>query len=497
MKCLSCSSLLLLLFVPAFSQEFTIHSNGLIYDEATIKHLHHIVDSLHLTQKSCGLVREYHALAQGKAHFIEIQGEQAEAAYEAIKAGISYENFRTRFEADVLKENLTVLRTYYEERNVKLVEVMALPEKHRVVTEAELAPPEDAFAGKWVAWYDVQKRYADSDLATLSAYWFTESMQRARMDDKYAVLLQYADCMIDTNTQIFLETASQKWARYFDNKADSAKRTGNKIDQAMSFADSYPGKPYQEDFKDYDSYLEAGEKWNKKRLAWLKDTVAKSDTLRMLFNEAYSQALKSGTYERAFEMAVGAALSKRHELQLLRSRIVYGQCSADASPRRHVQNIAAAAAESHSWDVFLRAHLDIMNDNVDRASDGSWAWGERDTYIREMEELGINVTDLLIGVCLRVDDAPENHYFASVSRTGRALAETRTPGEVEQKLLAMIGDEKLDDYNRLLLVYLFKHYNHHLKNQVRQKKNTAALTEAMKKMPANLSADLKPDFEGR
>ena len=49
----------------------------------------------------------------------------------------------------------------------------------------------------------------------------------------------------------------------------------------------------------------------------------------------------------------------------------------DNSPRIHALNIAKLSAETINWEVFLRAHLDIMKDKFERMSDGSYAFGGR------------------------------------------------------------------------------------------------------------------------
>lgn len=88
-----------------------------------------------------------------------------------------------------------------------------------------------------------------------------------------------------------------------------------------------------------------------------------------------------------FEEYVSCYKSPKVALELKRSRIVVGGCSQDMSPRVHAMNIALLSAETINWEIFLRSHLDIMNDNFERMSDGSYAWAGRKTYIKELEVL--------------------------------------------------------------------------------------------------------------
>lgn len=188
------------------------------------------------------------------------------------------------------------------------------------------------------------------------------------------------------------------------------------------------------------------------------------------------------------------ALSFKKKVLLLddlRSTRVVGSCSQDDSPRMHAVNIALVSAETYQWEVFLKAHLDIMNDRFERVSDGSYAYGARQTYIRELEELNINVTDLILGISFRVENPASNHYYGSINRVGRALSETKNKPEIEKTILSIIEDSELDYFNRLLFYYLFKNYNYHLKDEKIKKENDQKLEIAASKLPDYFSSKLK------
>lgn len=158
----------------------------------------------------------------------------------------------------------------------------------------------------------------------------------------------------------------------------------------------------------------------------------------------------------------------------------------DNSPRIHALNIAKLSAETTNWEIFLRSHLDIMNDRFERVSDGSYAWGRRKTYIRELEVLDINVHDLLLGITLRIDNPSMNHYFGSIPRIGRALSETIKSDEAELKMLQLISDQSVDTYNRVLVYYLFLNYNHTIEDKTKQALNEEKLKKAVETFPANV-----------
>lgn len=170
-------------------------------------------------------------------------------------------------------------------------------------------------------------------------------------------------------------------------------------------------------------------------------------------------------------------------LEELRSTEVIGSCSQDKSPREHAVNIAMVSAETQRWDVFLKAHLDIMNDRFERNSDGNYAWGQRNTYIREIEELNINVTDLLLGIIFRIKNPATNHYYGSIGRIGRALSETQNRKEVEQAMLSIIADQDLDLYNRLLFYFLYQNYSHYITDEAVKSEIAARLALVTKTLP--------------
>lgn len=187
-------------------------------------------------------------------------------------------------------------------------------------------------------------------------------------------------------------------------------------------------------------------------------------------------------------------LSEKEKLKLLdelRSTKVVGGCSQDSRPREHAINIAMLSAETANWEVFLKSHLDIMNDRFDRMSDGSYAYEKRKTYIKELEELDINVLDLVIGISLRVEDPAQNHYYGSIGRIGRAISESKDKDDFITQILSMIEDEDLDNYNRILSYFLFVSYNNYIENEAEQKANLQLLEKSIMTLPVYLKSKIK------
>ena len=109
--------------------------------------------------------------------------------------------------------------------------------------------------------------------------------------------------------------------------------------------------------------------------------------------------------------------------------------------------------------------------------------GQRNTYIKELEELNINVIDLILGISFRIENPASNHYYGSIGRVGRALSETKNRNEIEQAMLSIISDSELDYYNRLLFYFLFKNYNYYIKDETIKKENDEKLAKAVATLP--------------
>ncbi len=183
------------------------------------------------------------------------------------------------------------------------------------------------------------------------------------------------------------------------------------------------------------------------------------------------------------------SLSEPEKIKLLdrmRSTKVMGFCSMDDGPRIHAVNIALLSAETTNWEVFLKSHLDIMNDRFDRMTDGSYAQGHRQTYIKELEDLDINVPELILGISLRVENPSRNHYYGSIGRLGRAISESKQKEAFEKEILSMAGDPELDDYNRVIAYFLYKSYLNYLYSGKDNTEKHQKLKTAIARLPGYL-----------
>lgn len=452
--------------------EFKVYDNGLIYSEASMTKLGIIVDSLNLKFRTCDLTHPFYSFSQGMATKVKVNNKEA---LKLIESGISFEAFKQRYPGSIEDEIWITKSRYRDYENKRYIEYSGLP--HGWSSEPSITVKDTRANDKTTGW--IVNR--DNSIA----FYFSK-LDQTTLPYEYARLVQYVDCMIDTTATIFLPRAQ--------GEVYQQVAVGSKADEFVKWANHYANKPAHPDYKKLDrnqfeiafgKYLKQHSTWDSLRLMNLDQQLNRNAHRYSLLMEAADESIETGNSSTEFEFYVARYLSKETALQLKRSRKVIGGCSQDQSPRYHAIEICQLAAETTQWDIFLRSHLDIMNDRFDRVSDGSYAWEERKTYLKELEALDIPAVDLLIGTCLRVENVSENHYWGFIGRMGRALADAEDKAALEHRLLAIVQDEKLDPYNRLLFAYLFNNYS----NNLDEEPHTAACLKELDKAVNTL-----PDF---
>lgn len=509
---------LLLAFLFVFNQikaqysEFKLHDNGLIYSETSMSKLKHIVDSLNLKFKVCDLSKKFYSKNQAVAHHLSLKGNKAKEAKADIEKNISFEDFIKKYPKTKVVEKLVVVSsTYKDYSDNDVLELYNLELSRGQEFRLNFANKKlsEVVQGNWVSDYDEKTSYSEE---SIEAYYLVKPFESFALPQKYSKLIQYSDCLIDTTGVVFNEKAKKSYGYYIDSVPNKPRAFNIYVEKILKRPEfdnekfdviigmdtidfERPNKKLSKKErlerekraaiidKEYEIFSEKMDQWESSRLTRI-DSLKNNDVnfMRMLL-EAYADAKITSATDDQFEEYVGLYISKEAELELKRNRRVVGGCSMDDSPRRHALSIAMLSAETTKWEIFLQSHLNIMNDRFDRVSDGSYAQQGRSTYIREIEDLDINVLDLLLGISLRVENSAENHYYGSISRLGRALSESKSKEVFEEMALGMIEDNELDTFNRLLIYFLFRNYNSYLDNEYLQKRNMEKLKASIAKLP--------------
>jgi hypothetical protein len=479
---LSVFTISFLLTFPGKAQrraEFPVYSNGFIYSDSAMGRLKLVVDSLNLKFRYCDPYKTYFAIQQSPGHYVHLNGKKARKAKEKVLNQVSYSDFKIEFPEASYDENLLLLR--YENTNLedeKSVSIYSVdPEDYgHEITEPLSSMSNTGNSGSWLYRVDGSDFYA---------FYLLQDFTSSPIPAAYARLIQYSDCMVDTSQEIFSPKASDAY-RGFIRELKASKKLSDFIAKLTNKPErkSYPKK---DDDKYYDDYRT----WDTAKYIILDKEWSVNLELQKLLSKAVKEALDSNASTWELEDYAERYLSKSTALALKRNRRVIGGCSMDQSPRIHAREIASLSAEAFNWEIFLRAHLDIMNDRFSRVSDGSYAWAGRATYIAELEALNIDVTDLLLGIVLRISNPSGHHYFGDVGRLGRAFVESRDASQLEIKLLKMVEDQELDLFNRVVAFNLFRSYYYHLNDKRKTSHVYAALQECKKSLPDFLAGKIE------
>ncbi len=399
--------------INVFAQEFETYKNGLIYSEVTMNKLEKIVDSLNLKYKTCDLNKTFYSKHQAIGHIIRLDSGNIKQAKIDMDNHISFNDFISKYPfANISKNVLVVKYKYKDYNNTTVVEYDEVNLNSNYGLEILFEDNNNIYnkevKNTWIYEYNETTQYSKE---SINAFYFPDNFKSSPIVNKYARLIGYSDCLIDTTSSKFFENTKAGWVSLPDN--------------------------------------------------WENLSLKKKEKL----------------------------------LEEMRSTHVVGGCSMDSRPREHAVNIALLSAETTNWEVFLKSHLDIMNDRFDRMSDGSYAKAQRKTYIKELEELDINVNDLLLGISLRIENPAENHYYGNIGRLGRAISESKNKLGFESQLLSMIEDNELDDYNRIISYFLFISYNNYLDNKEEHKQNIEKVKLSITKLPIYLKENIKLEEE--
>lgn len=450
--------------VVAFCQDSESDStdNGLLYSTASLNKLKAIVDSLNQEFSTDDLNKRFYSKQQAVGHFIQLSKYNIKEAKKDIENNISYNDFLDKYPNTQIDDSLLIVKFIFktfDSVDIVLFRSVQLGQdrEHEFLYEDSTSLYTQNVSQSWIYDYSEETNYSDEKI---SAFYFIDNFISVPIPSKYSKFIQYSDFLIDTNSQIYLPNARE------ENRMEKTDTIG-----------------YITDFVKYI------EKHNHK----IDSTIANSTEFKQLLNNAMNEGITKAKSNEELEYWVGKCISKENELTLKRLRKVFGLCSLDDSPTRHAFSIAKLAAETTKWDIFLRAHLNIMNDRYERQSKISVGTADYQTYIKELEEININTLDLLLGISVHIENPSKNHYFGDTQRLGSAIKESKFVDQFESAMYNAIIDTNLDDYNRITSYYLYYNYNYYLKDENRKQKNNIILKNAVNLLPKYLSVRLNSD----
>lgn len=435
-------------------QEFKTHENGLIYSPEAMERLKGIVGEKNEEFRVCDYNKQYYSIEQTRGKIYQLSDPNVESLVHDLKADIAPASFVKKYGVSANGNNMGLLtkQHYTNYKGEKVVGIREQPDGIRI--EIDENEWETSKSGNWV-WNVSNRKY-------VQVAYLRGGFSSTPLSDRYNRMIQYSECLIDTTSQIFAMDASRK---IWYGTSDSSRSKQEKFMKFLvrKFGKKAPIVGYKKGLSDEEMFarMDSLQEWEKSKKLFVQQELHKNPEFKKLLGQGYQEALANKNSNDDFEYYVANYLSNEKALELKRNRIVVGGCSMDEAPRIHAMNIAQLAGESVNWDIFLRAHLNILNDNFSRVSDGSWAWEARETYIKELESLNIHVSELLFGIALRASNVAEGHYYGSIGRMGRAISESKEVSVYLNELPMMVADKKLDDFNRLLMFYLYDNLIYH------------------------------------
>jgi hypothetical protein len=411
--------------------------DGLMYASTDIQEMKKTTDSLNLRYLECVANPVYYSWPQTQAMLIKLKVLQkhAEKVVSRLKQNIPLEQIYREIPEVVAEDSTHVVlaRRPRDTKYDKEDETVLYSGNGNGFNNFRFSG--QLIWGSYIFDSDNMGKYT-----FISVWRLDKPFSTVQLPQEYAKMIQYVDCMIDTNMVLMLD------------KGRSYEEDNLPLDSLKMLVFLKRHKLPTGDRKvKYIDLEEADEQY-------VREEFNNNPRIRQLFSNAVKEALEKGNGSTELESLAEGLCSKDTILLMKRSRIVVGSCSMDDAPRRHARDIATLAAQTHQWPVFIRAHLDIMNDHFQRMSDGSYAQPMRKTYLRELELLDIPAQKLLLGSVLQLSNVPESHYYGNIRRIGRAFTESEHAADFEKTVKAYMKDEQLDPFNKCLFFLLYASY---------------------------------------
>lgn len=467
MKTLLCTILFCWITIGIFAQcETKIDKDGLIYSEAAIGQMRTVVDSIHEVYQKSNLDKDYYSLPQTIGHYIQFDAQYGTSIGEAIKSGMDFDELVAVYGDSLWRVEKNLITTWkeYGKKNIVLSGFNFKTSSHHNIylgkSSSRIKSLSNA-GGEWMMSYNN------------TAFYFTKDFDTKKIPRKYARMIQYVDSMVDTTAVIYPNPRrkSNPFANGLDTLCDQYAFL-RLIDEIK-----YPNKPKKVSpypYAPYERYKDSLRIWECEKAEYILENIAPSASFQAALLAAYEEAIHEKVPTRDVERAIAFFYSKEKALEVKRSHSVYDYCGGDNSMISQRFKITQLAAETGTWEIFMRGHLSISYSQLIKMEG-------RKSYLKEVEALGVDTKNLLLGAALHAVNVHENHYHSSNS--GNILAESSEPEALEQLMVKMITDKKLDAHNRMTICRIFGTYIEYLENENRKVIAKEKFRKALQKTP--------------
>lgn len=472
----------LLLLILLISSQGIFSQNEIIAKE-DISALNTIIDSLEIDYQNSSKPN-IESLPQGIGDYFELKTNKPEEFILALKNDLKLDSLLNKFTNLQIDRDLLVLKNQikYSSGEHKL-EIKSFQIKnnrdHSITIEYS-----DSLDKEDIKFYYTSYTYKKLNTTTIRGFKIKKSFSKESLPGKYADWTLYTDRLVLPDQELFFNS---------NKNITLYNREKNIIDSLVSYYAYKTNKPKASKDKDFIDFQKQLTKWEDKRSYFADSLFHYDSNFKKILNQALVYAEKEKQSNGELEYFTADLISKERALNLMRFNQQVGSCSFDNGPTKQQKRMANLAAQIPNWGVFIKSFLNVMNDNVSRIANSNIASNARKTYIEELTELKLDVSKLLLGSNLRINDDEKPHYFSDGSKIGKAFSVLGKQDQAyfEKTVSELIQDKDVDAFNKLHFYNTLKHYQYFIKDSIKKKELELNITRLEDQMPEVLQSRFK------
>lgn len=426
---------------------------------------------------------DYWSLPQTIGHFFELKTSDPKPLIQFLQSNPNFEQLMQQFPDLRIDRNLLIVENRYidyKKRDVTELKTFEIRNSNNHLLSNQYDSVQ--VLGKYhVA---VRNHYGTKTPEKVYGFFLTEPLKKQRISDRYADWLLYGETLVDVSTPVFFEKKSEPQQFLIREKSI--------IDSLVSYFETTTKKPpYPEDKANLEQYYQASGLWQD-RISLFADSLFHQDSaFRNLLEESLTYAEKEKVSNGYLENFTAEFISKERALNLMRHNQQVGSCSFDTGPENQLRRIAMLAAETHNWQVFIQAFLNIMNDRASRVANSNIASASRKTYAEELTKLDLDLFKVFFGINLRILIAEgDKHYSGSGDKIAQAFASLPEEYQIgfENELLSILSDPDLDNFNALHFYNTLLNYQYFMRETERAPTIGQLIQEVERRLPNPIRA---------
>lgn len=427
--------------------------------------------------------RQYWSLSQTVGHYFELKTSDPSPLIQFLETNPSFEKLMEEFPNLQIDRNLLIIgNSYINYKNKEITELKNLEIKNsrnhllsneynavRILGNYHLA---------------VRNDYRTKSPEKVYGFFLANPLKKQLIPEKYADWLRYGETLVDVSVPVFFEKDS--------GNEQFMIRERSIIDSLVSYFEITSAKPqYPDDKANLEQFYQASSLWQD-RISHFSDSLFHHDSaFRSLLEESLNYAEKEKVSNGYLENFTAQFISKERALNLMRQNQQVGSCSFDTGPENQLRRIAGLAAETHQWDIFIQAFLNIMNDRASRVANSNIASASRKTYAEELTKLDLDLFRLLLGINFRIlVEEGDQHYSGSGGKIAQAFASLPKDYQIrfENELGGILSDPDLDDFNALHFYNTLLNYQYFMRETERASLIGQLVQEVEKRLPNPIRA---------